>query len=122
METVTKPWGYFTTLHEEYNFKVKKIVVNPNSRLSLQSHKYRSEHWTITKGNCTIQIGSDKIELSYNQHAFIPKETIHRIENNTNRETELIEVQIGDYLGEDDIIRYEDDYNRRENKTENEKL
>lgn len=113
METITRPWGYFITLYEENNYKVKKIVVNPNSKLSLQSHKHRSEHWTIIKGTCTIQIGSDKINLSYNQHAFIPKETIHRIENNTENITELIEVQLGEYLGEDDIIRYEDDYNRK---------
>jgi mannose-6-phosphate isomerase-like protein (cupin superfamily) len=112
METVERPWGNYTTLYNENNYKIKKIIVNPHSRLSLQTHQHRSEHWTIIKGEGVVQIGKDKINLSFNQSAFIPKETLHRIENNTDTHIELIEIQIGDYLGEDDIIRYEDDYNR----------
>ena len=113
MEAVTRPWGNYTVLLESDNYKIKKIIVNPKSRLSLQSHKHRSEHWTIVNGNAIIQVGKDKLNLTANQHVFIPKETIHRIENNTQSIVELIEVQIGDYLGEDDIIRYEDDYSRK---------
>ena len=105
--------GNYTVLYENDNYKIKKIIVNPKSILSLQSHKHRSEHWTIVKGNAIIQISKDKFNLTKNQYAFIPKETIHRIENNSNNNLELIEVQIGDYLGEDDIIRYEDDYSRK---------
>lgn len=107
-----RPWGKFITLQNENNYKIKKIIVNPNSKLSLQSHNHRSEHWTIIKGEVLIQQGEDKIKLSYNQHAFIPKKTIHRIENVSDNIAELIEIQIGDYLEEDDIIRYKDDYNR----------
>jgi len=113
MEAVIRPWGNYTVLLESDNYKIKKIIVNPKSRLSLQSHKHRSEHWTIVKGNAIIQVGKDKLNLTANQHAFIPKETIHRIENNSESIVELIEVQIGDYLGEDDIVRYEDDYSRK---------
>lgn len=113
MEAVQRPWGNYIVLYENNNYKIKKLTVYPNSRLSLQSHKYRSEHWTILLGNPIIQIDKDKLNFYPNQHAFIPKETIHRIENNTQSIVELIEVQIGDYLGEDDIIRYEDDYSRK---------
>jgi len=122
MEAVTRPWGNYTVLYENDNYKIKKIIVNPKSRLSLQSHKHRSEHWTIVKGYAIIQLGKDKLNLTANQHAFIPKETIHRIENNSESIVELIEVQIGDYLGEDDIVRYEDDYSRNWLINENKKL
>ena len=113
MKVIFRSWGNYTVLLENENYKIKKIIVNPKSRLSLQSHKHRSEHWTIVKGNPIIQVGKDKLNLTVNQHAFIPKETLNRIENNTQSFVELIEVQIGDYLGEDDIIRYEDDYSRK---------
>ena len=88
------------------------ICVYPKSRLSLQTHKKRSEHWVIITGYAKVQLGGDFLELRENQHIYIPKQTLHRIENIGETNVLFIETQIGDYLGEDDIIRYEDDYNR----------
>lgn len=93
-------------------FKVKRICVYPGKKLSLQSHNKRSEHCVITKGKVKVQVGVDFIELNVNQHVYIPKETLHRIENIGKEIVEFIETQIGEYLGEDDIIRYEDDFGR----------
>lgn len=109
-----RPWGWYTIIHgtDTSGYKVKKIGVKPKSRLSLQSHDQRSEHWVIIKGRARVQIGGDFLELRENQHVYIPKKTLHRIENIGDEEVEFIETQIGEYLGEDDIIRYEDDYNR----------
>ncbi len=112
-EQFKRPWGFYINLTNEDGYKVKKLTINPNSRLSLQSHNHRSEHWTVIKGQPQIQVGGDKLNLEKNHHVYIPKKTLHRIENNTDEIVEIIEVQIGDYLEEDDIIRYEDDYNRK---------
>ena len=111
---VHRPWGSYTTIEgDDYSrFKVKRIGVYPGMKLSLQSHNNRSEHWVIVDGKCKVQIGKDFLYLQKNQHVYIPKETLHRIENIGNQLLEFIETQIGDYLGEDDIIRYEDDFNR----------
>jgi len=87
-------------------------VVNPGKRLSLQSHNHRCEHWIITKGNPDVQLGDKVRKMKENEYIFISKKEIHRIENNTNNQVELIEVKYGDYLGEDDIIRYQDDFGR----------
>ena len=92
--------------------KVKRIGVNPGKRLSLQRHHKRSEHWVITKGTAKVQVGKDFIILHKNQHVYIPKETLHRMENIGDEMVEFIETQIGEYLGEDDIVRYEDDFGR----------
>lgn len=110
---VDKPWGNYITIHKDNNYLIKKITVNPKQRLSLQSHKHRSEHWTIVKGNAIVQIGKDIISLNANQYIFIPKETMHRIENKTDDTIEFIEVQYGEILDENDIIRFQDDYNRK---------
>jgi mannose-1-phosphate guanylyltransferase/mannose-6-phosphate isomerase len=91
---------------------VKKIGVYPGKRLSLQSHDKRSEHWVIIKGKAKVQIGHDFVELTKNQHVYIPKQTLHRMENIGEEMVEFIETQIGEYLGEDDIKRFEDDYGR----------
>jgi mannose-6-phosphate isomerase-like protein (cupin superfamily) len=91
---------------------VKKICVIENSRLSLQSHNQRSEHWVIVQGKAKVQVGDEFVELNKNQHVYIPKKTLHRMENIGEELLIFIETQIGDYLGEDDIIRYQDDYNR----------
>jgi mannose-1-phosphate guanylyltransferase/mannose-6-phosphate isomerase len=109
-----KPWGWYLNLEgSDYSgHKVKKICVYPNKRLSLQSHKNRSEHWIIVSGSAKVQVGNDILLLNKNQSVYIPKEVIHRIENIGEDNVEFIETQIGDYLGEDDIIRYQDDYNR----------
>ena len=110
---VEKPWGSYSCIDgSESCYQVKKIVINPNSMISLQSHKQRSEHWIILEGTIICYIGGDKFELKKNQSMYIPKNVIHRLENNTSFQSSLIEVQIGEYLGEDDIIRYEDIYGR----------
>ena len=91
---------------------MKRIAVNPGGRLSLQSHKHRAEHWTVVTGVATVTVGEKVLELSRSQHIDIPQGDKHRLENNTGSLVEIIEVQFGDYLGEDDIIRYDDVYNR----------
>ena len=107
-----RPWGYFTTLVEEKNWKVKKIVVNPNSSLSLQLHKKRSEHWTVVSGSAEVEIDSNVSILEKNQSTYIPKNCKHRLSNPNDILLTLIEVQNGEYLGEDDIIRFKDVYGR----------
>jgi mannose-1-phosphate guanylyltransferase/mannose-6-phosphate isomerase len=113
-EITERPWGWYTTVNgNDYTgYKVKKIGVYPGKRLSLQSHNKRSEHWVIIKGHAKVQIGHDFLELTQNQHVYIPKQTLHRMENIGSEMVEFIETQIGEYLGEDDIVRYEDDYGR----------
>ena len=112
MYSETRPWGTFYILDEGAGFKVKRIAVNPGGRLSLQSHKHRGEHWTVVIGIATVTVGDKVQDLSRSQHIDIPKGDKHRLENNTEGMVEIIEVQFGDYLGEDDIIRYDDVYNR----------
>lgn len=111
---VFRPWGYYVNIDgNDYNgSKIKRIVVYPNKRLSLQSHKHRSEHWVITKGKALVQLNKDMIELKQDEHIYIPIKTLHRIENIGTEELEFTETQIGSYLGEDDIERYEDDFGR----------
>ena len=109
-----RPWGWYCILDGTDNsgFKVKRISVNTGCKLSLQSHNQRSEHWVIVNGSAKVQVGDDFLILGKNHHVFIPKKTLHRIENIGDEILEFVETQIGDYLGEDDIIRYSDDYNR----------
>ena len=109
---VFRPWGYYETLDEGDYFKVKRIVVNPNSALSLQRHFKRAEHWIVVDGIATVQIGEEEKELSANQSTYIPVGILHRLTNKTNKTISLIEVQTGDYLGEDDIERIQDNYQR----------
>ena len=112
--TVYRPWGYYTNIegHDYNGFKVKRIAVYPGKRLSLQSHNKRSEHWVIVKGTGRVQVGEKFIILEKDQHVYIPIKTLHRIENIGSELLEFTETQIGEYLGEDDIIRYEDDFGR----------
>jgi mannose-6-phosphate isomerase-like protein (cupin superfamily) len=114
LEKFTRPWGYYQNIYgnDTSGYKVKKIVVNPKQRLSLQTHKNRSEHWVLTKGTAKVQVGTDIFTVSKGIHIYIPTNTLHRITNIGDEEVIMIETQIGDYLGEDDIIRYEDDYGR----------
>lgn len=107
-----KPWGNFTILASGWGFQIKLLTVNPQSSTSLQSHQYRSEHWVIIKGISKITKGSEHLELSQNESVFIPAGERHRIENHTGEVVQIIEVQMGTYYGEDDIIRYEDMYGR----------
>ncbi|KAA0257326.1 mannose-1-phosphate guanylyltransferase/mannose-6-phosphate isomerase [Deferribacter autotrophicus] len=111
-KTVYRPWGSYTVLDEGVNYKVKKIVVNPGQKLSLQLHYHRAEHWIGLKGTAKVQIGDEFIYLHENEKAYIPKATKHRIENPGKIHFEMIEVQIGEYVGEDDIVRFEDIYGR----------
>ena len=112
MYSETRPWGSFHVLDEKPGFKVKRIAVNPGGRLSLQSHKHRGEHWTVVNGIATVTVGEKVVELTRAQSIDIPKGEKHRLENLHKDEVEIIEVQFGDYLGEDDIVRYDDIYNR----------
>ena len=110
--TERRPWGAFYVLDEGPGFKVKRIVVTPQGRLSLQSHKRRREHWTVVSGVATVTVGEDVRELVRGQSVDIPLGDRHRLENFGTADVELIEVQFGDYLGEDDIVRYDDAYDR----------
>jgi mannose-1-phosphate guanylyltransferase len=109
---VYRPWGYFDSLDSGKGFQVKRISVNPGAKLSLQKHKKRAEHWIIVKGIAIITCGKKVFRLNENQSTFIPKGEIHRLENREKTPLEIIEIQTGSYLGEDDIIRIEDDYKR----------
>jgi mannose-1-phosphate guanylyltransferase/mannose-6-phosphate isomerase len=107
-----RPWGYFRIIDEGYGFKVKKIHVFPKSSLSLQSHEHRTEHWIVINGEAKIIKGNKILILKKNESTFIHFNQIHRLINEKDDILEIIEIQSGDYLGEDDIKRYEDNYGR----------
>lgn len=109
---VHRPWGLFTTLQESAMYKVKRIEVKPHATLSLQSHQYRSEHWVVVAGTATIINGIEQLKLNVGQSTYIERRTKHRLSNLSDDPLIIIEVQTGDYLGEDDITRYEDAYGR----------
>jgi mannose-1-phosphate guanylyltransferase/mannose-6-phosphate isomerase len=109
---VYRPWGWYDTIETGDNFQVKKLHVKPKAKLSLQMHHYRAEHWVIVSGTATVINSEDKFTLKKGDSTFIPSGTVHGLENNTNKLLELIEVQSGSYLGEDDIVRYKDIYGR----------
>ncbi len=109
---VHRPWGAFEDVHRGDGFKVKHIAVHPGHALSLQSHRHRAEHWVVVRGSARVTRGDETFTLSENQATDIPKGTKHRIENPGAVTLELVEVQLGAYLEEDDIVRYEDAYGR----------
>jgi len=109
---VYRPWGYYDSIDFGEGFQVKRIFVNPHSKLSLQKHQKRSEHWVVVKGVALITCGEKVFTLKDNQSTYIPQGEIHRLENCEDDPLEIIEIQTGTYLGEDDIIRLEDDYKR----------
>jgi mannose-1-phosphate guanylyltransferase/mannose-6-phosphate isomerase len=109
---VYRPWGYYETVDSGENFQVKRIMVKPGARLSLQKHQHRSEHWVVVKGKAEIWRDAEIFYISANESAYIPKGVKHRLTNPTTENLEIIEVQSGEYLGEDDIIRFDDVYNR----------
>ncbi len=109
---VNKPWGSYRIIDQGENFVVKKIVVKPYGKLSLQSHKHRSEHWVIVEGRAEVTINDKITTLEPNQSTYIPSETKHRLANNYDKNLILIEVWYGENLDEEDITRYEDVYNR----------
>ncbi|MFH1448943.1 MAG: phosphomannose isomerase type II C-terminal cupin domain [bacterium] len=107
-----RPWGYFVVLSNELEHKVKRIVVYPKKRLSMQRHRYRSEHWYIIYGEAVVILNDKKIYLKAGESIDIPQEAVHRIENIGISNMAFIEIQRGEYFGEDDIERLEDDYGR----------
>jgi len=107
-----RPWGYFCILADELNHKIKRIVVFPKQRLSLQRHRRRSEHWYIVQGSGIVTIDENQVRLKCGQAIDIPQGAWHRIMNSGEENVVVIEVQSGDYFGEDDIERLEDDYGR----------
>jgi len=110
--TELRPWGAFTILEEGRGYKIKRIEVKPGHRLSLQMHHHRSEHWIVVSGTAKVICGDQDLLLSSNQSTYVPQCTLHRLENPGVIPLVLIEVQNGEYLGEDDIIRFQDDYAR----------
>jgi len=111
-EIIQRPWGVEDILQHKDGYKVKHITVLPNSRTSLQMHKYRNEYWIITEGNARINIGTESGVYGVAQHLYIPKNTIHRVENIGGVAMRFVEIQSGEYLGDDDITRFADDYGR----------
>ena len=111
---VYRPWGKYDSIDNGIDYQVKRITVKPGAKLSLQSHKHRSEHWVVVSGVAKVTKDNDTFLLNKNESTYIPVGTIHSLENPEDYDLELIEVQSGSYLGEDDIIRYEDVYGRVE--------
>ena len=107
-----RPWGNYRSLDMGPRHQVKRIVVKPGGRLSLQKHHHRSEHWIVVSGTATVTVAGTVKTLHENESIYIPIGAIHRLENPGKIDVEIIEVQTGGYLGEDDIIRIEDVYNR----------
>jgi len=111
--TAHRPWGTYTVLEENPNYKIKRIVVKPGKRLSLQKHFHRSEHWIVVSGTALVKVGDKETLVRANESTYIPMGEIHRLENPGKIDVVLIEAQVGSYLGEDDIVRIEDDFKRK---------
>ena len=111
---VYRPWGSYEGIDAGPRFQVKRLMVNPGAALSLQMHHHRAEHWIVVKGTARVTRGDEVFMLTENQSTYIPLGTTHRLENPGNIPLEIIEVQSGSYLGEDDIVRFEDRYNRHQ--------
>jgi mannose-1-phosphate guanylyltransferase/mannose-6-phosphate isomerase len=109
---VYRPWGWYDSIEYGNSFQVKRLHINPGGKLSLQMHPKRAEHWVVVSGVATATNGNQKLTLTQGQSTYIPLKTTHCLENQTNEHLEVIEVQSGMYLGEDDIVRFEDSYNR----------
>lgn len=112
MESESRPWGRYTVLDEGDGYKVKRIEVLPGQRLSYQKHASRAEHWTVVSGAATLTLDGELLELAAGSSIDIAVGTAHRVENRGEAPLVFIEVQRGNYLGEDDIVRLEDDYGR----------
>jgi mannose-6-phosphate isomerase-like protein (cupin superfamily) len=107
-----RPWGHYNNLLECNDHKIKELVIDPGERLSLQKHRRRAEHWTVVSGEALVTVGEKEIPLKPGQSVDVPKGAVHRIMNPGHVQLVMVEVQMGDYFGEDDIIRLEDDYDR----------
>jgi len=114
---VFRPWGSYDSLESDDGFQVKHLIVNPGAVLSLQMHHRRAEHWVVVRGTATITLNDDVFDLTVNQSTHIPVGATHRIANNSTEPVHIIEVQCGDYLGEDDIVRFKDNYGREGTST-----
>ena len=114
---VFRPWGSYDGLDAEEGFQVKRLIVNPGAVLSLQKHAQRAEHWTVVKGKARITLDDKEFDLTVNESTYIPIGAVHRIANPFDEPVHIIEVQCGDYLGEDDIVRLEDNYGREGTNT-----
>ena len=112
LEEDHRPWGYYQVYADEPDHKVKRIVVYPGKRLSLQRHRHRAEHWYMLSGRAVVTRGEEKIDLAAEESINIPSGAIHRIENPGPEDVAFVEIQTGDYFGEDDIERLEDDFGR----------
>jgi len=112
LEASERPWGRYQVLADEADHKVKRITVKPGERLSLQRHQHRAEHWFVVSGSGRVTLDAEQIDLSAGEAVDIPQQTKHRIENIGAENLVFVEVQTGDYFGEDDIERFEDDYGR----------
>jgi mannose-1-phosphate guanylyltransferase/mannose-6-phosphate isomerase len=110
---VVRPWGSYDSVENGDRFQVKRIVVNPGAALSLQKHFHRAEHWIVVRGTAEVTRGSETFLLSENQSTYIPLGEVHRLRNPGRMPLEMIEVQSGAYLGEDDIVRMDDVYGRK---------
>ena len=111
----SRPWGSYEILTSGPGFQVKRLTVKTESRLSLQWHRHRDETWVVARGTAKVTVGDEEFTLGRGQSVFVPRNVHHRIENISSVEPlEIIEIQTGDYLGEDDIVRVEDDYGRVE--------
>nr|WP_255327424.1 cupin domain-containing protein [Lebetimonas sp. JS032] len=110
--TVHRPWGIFENLIDENGYKIKRIIVKPGKRLSLQKHFHRSEHWVVVSGTAEVQVGNETYLVRPNESTYIKMGEIHRLSNPGKIPVVLIEAQVGEYTGEDDIVRIEDDFNR----------
>lgn len=113
--TVHRPWGNYTVLEDGERFKIKRIVVNPGAKLSHQLHRHRSEHWVVVSGTARVTNGDREYDVHPNESTYIPMSTKHRLENQGKIPLQIIEVQNGEYLEEDDIVRFDDDFKRHEN-------
>ena len=107
-----RPWGSYTILETGSRYKIKRILVNPGEKLSMQMHYHRSEHWVVVKGSAKVTIGNKEAFVHENESVYVPKSTMHRLENPGKVPLEIIEVQNGEYTGEDDIVRCDDIYGR----------
>ena len=107
-----RPWGNYHVIAKNLGYQIKEIKVSVNAKLSLQKHQNRAEFWQIIKGNCRVTVGEREYDLEDDNNIYIPKNTLHRIENTGNQELIFIEIQLGDDIKEEDIVRIEDDYGR----------
>ena len=112
IERTERPWGWYETVSEVSGNKVKRTRVHPGQKLSLQKHHQRAEHWVVVQGTARVTVGEREVDLLPGQHIDIAIGEVHRLANLTNDPVEIVEVQFGSYLGEDDIVRLQDDYGR----------